>query len=96
MSYCGGVGTLMAGTGIQEILNTEFGGVLKMLTGNKYPPNARSFRMLVEELLRPIFAKHHPECLDDLQEALDAIAAQSRTSKFWVDCLIKPVFTIIK
>ena len=34
--------------------------------------------------------------MDDLQEALDAIAMQSRTSKLWVDCLIKPVFTILK
>ena len=52
--------------------------------------------MLVDELLRPIFVKHHPECMDDLQEALDVIAAQIRTSKLWVDFLIKPVFTIIE
>ena len=60
MSYCGSVGTLMARTGIQEIISTAFGGVLKMLTGKKYPQNVCAFRMLAEELLKPIFAKHHP------------------------------------
>ena len=72
----------MAGTGIQEILSTASGGLLKMLTGKKYPQNVRAFRILVAELLRPIFAKHHLECMDDLQEALDAIVAQSRNLKF--------------
>ena len=89
MSYCGSVGTLLVRTGIQEILTTAFVGALKMLTGKKYQQNVRAFRMLVEELLRPIFAKHHPEAL----EALDDIAAQSRTSKLWVYCLIKSVFS---
>ena len=96
MTYCGSEGTLMAGTGTQEILSTAFGGVMKMLTGKNYTRSVRVFRMLVEVLLRPILAKHHPECMEDLQEALDDIAAQSRTSKLWVDCLIKPVFTILK
>ena len=70
MSDCGSIGTLMAGTGIQEILSSAFGGVLKMLTGKKYLQNIRAFRMLVEELLRPILAKHHLEYMEDLQEAL--------------------------
>ena len=78
----------MAGTGIQEILSTAFGGVLKIWPGKKYPQNVRAFRMLVEELRRPIFAKHHRECMEDLQQALDVIATQSRSSKLWVDCLI--------
>ena len=52
--------------------------------------------MLVEELLRPILAKHHPECMEDLQEALDDIATQCKTSKLWVYCLIKPLFTVLK
>ena len=37
MSYCGCVGTLMADTGIVEMLGVALGGVLKMLTGKKYP-----------------------------------------------------------
>ena len=62
MSYCGSVGTLIAGTSIQEILSTASGHsgcVLKMSTGKKYPQNDLAFRLLTEELLRPIFTKHH-------------------------------------
>lgn len=42
----------MADTGIVEILSSAFGGVLKMLTGKKFPKNVRTLRMLVEDLLR--------------------------------------------
>ena len=83
----------MAGTGIQEILSTAFGGVLKMLTGTKYPEHVRAFMMLVAELLGSIFAKHHPECMADLQKALDAISAQSRTSKLLIECHNSKVHT---
>ena len=96
MSYCGCIGTLMAETGIVEILSVAFGGVLKWLSGKKTPQNVRAFRMLVEELRRPVFAKHHLECMSDLLQVLDDNASQSRTTKLWVDCLIKPVFVILK
>ena len=65
-----------------------------MLSGKKYPQNVRAFRMLVEEQLRPV--KHHVECMSGLLQALDDTASQSRTTKLWVDCLIKPVFVILK
>ena len=48
MSYVGCIGSLMAGSGIVEMLTEAFGGVLKMLTGKKYPDNVRALRMLVE------------------------------------------------
>ena len=67
-----------------------------MLIGKKYPQNVRVFTMLVEELIRPVFAKHHLECTIDLLQALDDTAYQSRTTTLWVDCLIKPVFVILK
>ena len=92
MSYCVCIGTLIAASGIEEILSVTFGGVLKLLNGSKYPQHVRAFRMLVEELLRPVFAKHHWECVTDLLQALDDTAPQSRTTKLWVDCVIKPVF----
>ena len=92
MSYSGCVGTLMADTGIVEILGVAFGGVLKMLTGKKFPQNVRALRMLVEEL-RPVFEKNHLERMLDLKKTLDEISSESRTAKLWVDCLIKPVFT---
>ena len=49
MSYCGCIGTLVAETGIVEMLSVAFGGVLKILSGKKYSKNVRAFRMQVEE-----------------------------------------------
>lgn len=96
MSYVGCIGSLMAGSGIVEVLSGAFAGVLKMLTGKKYPDNIRALRMLTEELLRPLFLKQSMLCMDELQEALNNAASQSRTAKLWINCLIKPVFTIMK
>jgi hypothetical protein len=96
MSYCGSIGTLMADTGIVEILSPVFGGVLKMLSGKKFPQNVRALRMLVEELLRSIFTNHQLECMADLTDILDDLASQSRTTKLWVECLIKPMFLVLQ
>ena len=48
--FVGAVGTLMNNTGLEELMNSAFGGVLKMLSGKKYPQNLRPLRMVVEEL----------------------------------------------
>ena len=85
MSYVGCIGSLMAGSGMTEILSEAFAGVLKMLTGKKYPDNVRAFRMLVEEIIRPLFQTHNLGCVAGLCRALDDAAAHSRT-----------VFTIMK
>ena len=86
----------MAGSGIVEVLSEAFGGVLKMRTGKKYPDNVRAQRMLVEELIRPFFQTQNMLCMDDLQHALNGTASHSRTAKLWINCVIKPVFTIMK
>ena len=39
MSYVGSIGSLMAGSGMTEILSEAFAGVLKMLIGKTYPDN---------------------------------------------------------
>ena len=51
MSYVGSIGSLMSGAGLVEILEKVFGGVLKMLSGKKFPDNVRALRLLVKELL---------------------------------------------
>ena len=96
MSYCGCTGTLMADTGIVEILSVAFGGVLKMLSGKKFPQNVRALRMLVEELLRPLFGKNSFHNMDDLPQEVDAISVENKTSQLWVDSLTKPIFAILK
>ena len=51
MSFIGCVGNLMAHSGLDDILNSAFGGVEKMLSGKNFPQNFRALRMVVEELL---------------------------------------------
>ena len=41
MSFVGVVGTLMAETGLAEIIETVFEGVVEMLTGKKFHINMR-------------------------------------------------------
>ena len=73
----------MADTGIVEILSVAFGGVLKMLSGKKFPQNVRALRMLVEELLPPLFGKNSFHSMDDLLQDVDAISVDSKTSQLW-------------
>ena len=79
-----------------EIRSEAFAGVLKMLTGKKYPDNVGALRMLVEEMIRPLLQTQKLGCMADLRRALDDAASHSRTAKLLVNCLIKPVFTIMK
>ena len=90
MSFVGTVGTLMADTGLEPIMNAAFGGVSKMLTGKKYPQNIRALHMVVEELLRGLITTGEFQSYCQLMKALEDQASQSRTTKLWLDNLIKP------
>ena len=50
MSFVGCVGTLMASTGLEEVMKTAFGGVNRMLLGKNFLHNTRAIRMVAEEL----------------------------------------------
>ena len=52
MSFVGAIGSLLAESGLSDILSEVFGGVPKMLSGKKFPQNVRALRMLAEEVLR--------------------------------------------
>ena len=85
MSYCGCIGTLMADTGIVEILSVAFGGVLTMLSGKKFPKHVRALRVLLEELLQPLFGKNSFHNMDDLLQEVDAISVESKHHSFgWI------------
>ena len=97
MSYIGCVGSLMTGSGLVEVLNVTFAGASKMLAGRKFPNNVRALRMLVEGLLCPVF-KGNPglQTMDDLLHALDDLSSNSRTARLWIDCVIIPVFNMMR
>ena len=98
MNFVGCVGTLMADSGLKDIMSTTIGSVDKMLQGNKYPQNIRALRLLTEELLRPVFEKENARLtsMGDLEDVLDEVAAQSRTKKMWVNNVIKPTFLMMR
>ena len=90
MSFIGSIGSLMANSGLEEILKHSFAGVEKMLTGKKYPMNLGALRMVVEELLQSkvTFLSQYSE----LTMFLDTVSGKRLTAKHWVENLIKPVF----
>jgi hypothetical protein len=95
MSFAGAIGTLMQGSGLSEILESTFAGVMKMLSGKKFPQNIRAMRIVLEELLRSTMSEGSITTMEELLARLDHAASTSNTSKLWVDCFIKPVFIIM-
>ncbi|XP_064094761.1 uncharacterized protein LOC135207056 [Macrobrachium nipponense] len=93
MNFVGAVGVLMADTGLETILQVDFGGVASMLSGKKYPQNIRALRLLTEELLRGTIV--HMNSHDSLMKVLDNKSQESRTTKLWVENLIKPVMLMM-
>lgn len=93
MSFCGSVGKLMMDSGLNAILKCTFGGVVKMLTGKKYPHNVRAFRMLTEELLCTYVEQL--DTFDDLLGLLADVSNKSSTAKLWADCFICPTLIMM-
>ena len=85
----------MAGTGLEGIMQSTFAGVPKLPSGKKFPQNIRALRMVVEELLRPPFAKTDLQTMVQLKSHLHQYCTKSMTSKMWVDCLIPPMFIVL-
>ncbi|CAH3121622.1 unnamed protein product [Porites lobata] len=95
MSFVGAIGTLMQGSGLVDVLSSTFSGVSKMLSGKKFPQNARALRIVCEELLRRVLERSDIHTMDELIKHLDYLADKSKTAKLWIDCLIKPVFIMM-
>ena len=67
-----------------------------MLSENNFPQNIRALRLLNEELLRGVIIDmNDSESYSDLMQILDERAIQSRTTRLWVDTIIKPVFMMM-
>ena len=96
MNFAGAVGTLMADSGMEDILQAAFGGVAHMLSGKKFPQNIRALRFLTEELLRSVIVSMEGhESYSELIAVLDDRADRSRTTKLWVNNLVKPVLLMM-
>ena len=91
MSFIGSIGTLMADTGLSDIVSSVFGGVSKMLTGKRFSQNVRALRMVAEEARCGIIQDKPLHCSGDLMQVLETEASKSQITKLWVVVLIKPV-----
>ena len=96
----GGMHTLMSfvgsiDSGLYELLESTFAGVQKMMTGKKFPQNVRALRLVAEELLRPILSSNEVNNFDELEQLLDEIGSRSKTSRLWIDSVIRAVFVMM-
>ena len=81
MSFVGAIGSLMAKSGISDILSGVFGGVPKMLSGKKFLQNVNALWMMTEVVLQIIIQYRNNMETDNLMITLAATANQSRASK---------------
>ena len=95
MNFIHATSVIMAGSGMKEVLASTFGSIDKMLSGKKYPQNFRALRMLVEEMLRDVVLVQDVTSFAGLIEVLDARASRSRTSKMWINNLVKTVIIMM-
>ena len=95
MSFVGAIGTLMADSGLADIMLDVFGGVSKMLTGKKFPQNVRAMRLVAEAVLQSTLQDQVPETAEGMVKILDKLASQSKTTQLWVDVFLKPVFIMM-
>ena len=93
MSFVGSVGMLMSNSGLEEVMKSCFGGVEAMLIGKKFPQNVRALRLVTEEILREVLLS--TSSYSDLMAELERRSTQSRTTKLWVENLVKPVFIMM-
>ena len=96
MSFLGAIGTLMKGTGLEEIMAQVFGGVKTILYSKKYPDNFHVLRFVAEELLRDVVNPGEFETTDKLVNNLQEVLSESRTSKVWIKNVIKPMFIAMR
>lgn len=92
MSFIGCVGTLMKGSGLEDIVKAAYRGVNNMLNGKSWPKAVRGLRMVVVALLKEYVSDGNltPESIATKLEE----ARLKPTGRLWVDCLIIPVVLI--
>ena len=95
MSFIESIGSLMAESGLYELIDSTFAGVQKMMIGKKFPQNMRALRIVAEELLRPILTGDTVNDMHGLESILSDISSRSKTSHLWIDCVIKAVFIMM-
>ena len=97
VDFVGSIGSLMADSGLKEILSTAFGSVEKMLQGKKFLKNIRALRSVIEDMFCPVLVAVDSAIndMDELHIVLDRLSSLSRTTKMWVRNTIKSMFLMM-
>ena len=95
MSFVGAIGSLLAESGLSDVLSDVFGGVAKMLSGKKFPQNVRALRLMTEVVLQSMIPDGNFQNAEEFMSALDHIASQGRTARLWIEVLVKPVLLMM-
>ena len=88
MSFVGSIGSLMKGSGLEEIISVSFAGVRNIINGKAWPKALRSFRMVTAAILEPVVERERSP--QKILSYIDA-ARMSKTSRLWIDCFLIPV-----
>ena len=96
MSFVGCIGTLLANTGLSDLIKPAFAGVEKILSGKNISQNTRVLRICAEEILRSIMHDKSVSNFDILMVLLNSLAKKSRTAHLWLNTLILPVILIMR
>ena len=64
MSFVGSIGTLVAESGLSDVLSSVCAGVAKMLSGKKFPQNVCALRFLAEEVLHYVIECNYASAED--------------------------------
>ena len=95
MSIIGAVGSLMSNSGLEELMNSAFGGVTKMLSGKKFPQNLRALRIVAKVLLQDVMptAESFFDLMSDLEERYDYLGfVQFHNWEYWLNGLFFILF----
>ena len=81
------------------MLTTIFGCIEKVVNGKNFPRNFCDLRMAIEDLLRPSLkaidkSMNRMTFLIKKDQKSEKIE-KSKTSKMWVDCLVRPVLPMM-
>ena len=91
-SFCGCIGKLMHGSGIEALITSAFGGLTGIMSGKSWVRAMRAFRMVSTALLSK-FLSTGPKTFQELSDYLE-MCRQHPTGRHWVDNLIKPTLLV--
>ena len=95
MRFIWSIGTMIAGSGLYELLESTFAVLQKMMSGRNFTQNVRALRIVSEEVLRPVLSAKKVEGFGELEQLLNDISCRCMTSRLGTDCVIRAVFIMM-